>query len=150
MPHLCIVWVSMLLSNLLVEHVFLKWISVRNRIASLFVLCAAPFSMWNHIYHELHFSDIEVCQIYFRRNMFFFRGLLPICCFHFHGSSFPLEFFSLFLPASLASCTQLYGAVLQILVLPGRAQELCGKWEYTDLLMLGTHFTSWDYSLPRY
>lgn len=32
---------------------------------------------------------------------FFFRGLLPICCFHFHGSSFPLEFFFP-LPSSLS------------------------------------------------
>lgn len=63
----------MLLSNLLVEHIFLKWISVRNRIASLFVLCVAPFWMWNHIYQELHFSDMEVCQICFRKNMSFQR-----------------------------------------------------------------------------
>lgn len=73
----------MLLSNLLVEHVFLKWISVRNRIASPFVLCAAPFSMWNHIYHELHFSDIEVCQIYFRRNMFFLEDFCLFAVFIF-------------------------------------------------------------------
>lgn len=48
--------------------------------------------MWNHIYQELHFSDIEVCQIYFRKHMFFQRTSAYLL-FSFSWLLFPLVTF---------------------------------------------------------
>lgn len=36
-------------SHLLIEHIFLEWISVRNRIGSLFVLCSSLFNVKSYL-----------------------------------------------------------------------------------------------------
>lgn len=49
--------------------------------------------MWNYIFQELSFSAFHVSNLFQKKHVFF-RGLLPVCCFHFHDSSFPLATFS--------------------------------------------------------
>lgn len=82
----------MLLSNLLVEHIFLKWISVRSRMASLFVLCMLPFECGIIFTRNLILVTLKCVRFISEETCFFIR-LLPICCFHFHDSSFPSVIF---------------------------------------------------------